>query len=148
MLLCQSGIRPILCQLMAILAKLLDIDFKYVLHSIYINFDIQTNFEVNQTQISHSIHKNTPAFLKILGSNFFGGPFNALVPKWHKVYFMSINGHFGQIVRYRLQICFARCGIYINFDIQTNFEVNQTQISHSIHKNTPAFFKDLGLKFC
>ena len=47
MFLCQSGIWPILCQLMAILAKLLDMDFKFVLPSININFDIQTNFEVN-----------------------------------------------------------------------------------------------------
>ena len=45
----QSGILPILCQLMAILAKLLDTDFKFVVPNIYINFDIQTNFEVNQT---------------------------------------------------------------------------------------------------
>ena len=59
MFLCQSGIWPILCQLMAILAKLLDRDFKFVLPRIYINFDVQTNFEVNQTQISHSIPKNT-----------------------------------------------------------------------------------------
>ena len=56
----QSGIWPIFCQLMAILAKLLDIDFKFVLPSIYNNFDIQTNFEVNQTQIIHSIPNNTP----------------------------------------------------------------------------------------
>ena len=56
----QSGIWPILCQLMAILAKLLDTDFKFVLPCIYIDFDIQTNFEVNQTQIAHSIPKNTP----------------------------------------------------------------------------------------
>ena len=55
----QSGIWLILCQLMAILAKLLDMDFKFVLPRIYINFDVQTNFEVNQTQISHSILKNT-----------------------------------------------------------------------------------------
>ena len=55
----KSGIWPILCQLMAILAKLLDMDFKFVLPSIYINFDIQTNFEVNKTQIGHSIPKNT-----------------------------------------------------------------------------------------
>ena len=60
MFLCKSGIWPILCQLMAILAKLLDMDFKFVLPRIYINFDIQTNFEVNQTQISHYIPKNTP----------------------------------------------------------------------------------------
>ena len=45
---------------MAILANLLDIDFKFVLLNIYINFDTQTNFEVNQTQSSHSIPKNTP----------------------------------------------------------------------------------------
>ena len=58
MFLCQSGIWPILCQLMAILAKLLDMDFKFVLPCIYINFDVQTNFEVSQTQISYSIPKN------------------------------------------------------------------------------------------
>ena len=40
---------------MAILAKLLDMDFKFVLPSIYSNFGLQTNFEVNQTQIIHSI---------------------------------------------------------------------------------------------
>ena len=53
---------PILCQLMAILAKLLDMDFKFVFPSNYIDFefDIQTKSEVNQTQISHSIPKNTP----------------------------------------------------------------------------------------
>ena len=45
----QNGIWPILCQFMAILAKLLDMDFQFVLPLIYINFDIQTNFEVNQT---------------------------------------------------------------------------------------------------
>ena len=32
-------------------------DFKLVLPSIYINFDIQTKFEVNQTQIGHSIQQ-------------------------------------------------------------------------------------------
>ena len=57
MLLCQSGIWPILCQFMAILANLLDIDFKFLLPRIYINFDTQTNCQVNRTQISHSIPK-------------------------------------------------------------------------------------------
>ena len=37
-----------------------DINFKFVLPNIYINFDIQTKFEVNQTQTSHSIPKKTP----------------------------------------------------------------------------------------
>ena len=41
-------------------AKLLDMDFKFVFPRIYINFDIQTKFEVNQTEIGHSIPKNTP----------------------------------------------------------------------------------------
>ena len=44
---------------MAILSKLVDMDFKFALPSIYINFNMQTNFEVNQTQIIHSILKNT-----------------------------------------------------------------------------------------
>ena len=45
MFLCQSGISPILCQFMAILANLLDMAYKFVLPNIYINFDTQTNFE-------------------------------------------------------------------------------------------------------
>ena len=60
MFLCQSGIWPILCQLMAILENLLDMNFKFVFPIIYINFDIQTKFEVNQTQIGHSILQNAP----------------------------------------------------------------------------------------
>ena len=35
-------------------------DFKLVLPSIYINLDIQTKCEVNQTKIGHSIPKKTP----------------------------------------------------------------------------------------
>ena len=35
-------------------------DFKLVLPNIYINIDIQTKFEVNQTQFGHSIPKKTP----------------------------------------------------------------------------------------
>ena len=46
---------------MVILAKLLDMDFKFVLPIIYIHFDIQTN----QTQIGHSITKNTPKITKM-----------------------------------------------------------------------------------
>ena len=60
MFLCKSGIWPILCQLMAILTNLLDMDVKFVLPRIYINFDIQTKFEVNHTKIGHSILQNTP----------------------------------------------------------------------------------------
>ena len=67
----QSGIWPILCQLMAILAKLLDMDFKFVLPIIYINFDIQTN----QTQIGHSIPKITLKVAKMAISQ------NPILPK-------------------------------------------------------------------
>ena len=31
-----------------------------------------------------------------------------LCKKWHLTYFVPIDGHFGQIVRYGLQICFAQ----------------------------------------
>ena len=60
MFMCQSDIWPILCQLMAILAKLLDMDFKFVLPYIYINFDIQTNFEVKLAILSQKKLNNTP----------------------------------------------------------------------------------------
>ena len=35
-------------------------------------------------------------------------PFNFYAPKWHLAYFVPIDGHFGQIGRYGLQICFAQ----------------------------------------
>ena len=73
----QSDIWPIFCQLMAILAKLLDMDFKFVLPSINSNFDIQTNFEVNQTQIIHSIPINTPKITKMAISQ------DPILPKCH-----------------------------------------------------------------
>ena len=38
----------------------LDMNFKFVLPIIYINFDIQTKFGINQTQIIHSNSKKTP----------------------------------------------------------------------------------------
>ena len=51
---------------------------------------------------------------------------NVLVPKWHLTYFVPIDGHFGQIVRLDMDFKFVLPGIVIDFDIQTNFEVNQT----------------------
>ena len=64
--------------LMAILAKLLDMDFKFVLPLIYINFNIQTNFEVNQTQIGNSIPKNTPIKITKMAISQ-----NYILPKCH-----------------------------------------------------------------
>ena len=40
-------------------------NFRFVLPRIYINFDIQTKFEVNQTQIGHSISKKLQKFTKV-----------------------------------------------------------------------------------
>ena len=54
-----------------------DINIKFVLPSIYINFDIQTTFEVNQTQIGHSIPKENPKLTKVAISQ------NQILPKCH-----------------------------------------------------------------
>ena len=52
-------------------------------------------------------------------------PINVQAQKWHLAYFVPIDGHFGQMF-------WDMNFIYINFNIQTKFEVNQTQIGHSI----------------
>ena len=48
-------------------------DFKIVLPSIYINFDIQTKFEVNQTQIGHSPTIYMVAMAWLLRTNLWQG---------------------------------------------------------------------------
>ena len=52
-------------------------DFKLVLPRNYINFDIQTKFEVNQTQIGHSIPKKLQKLTKVVISQ------NPILPKCH-----------------------------------------------------------------
>ena len=52
-------------------------DFKLVLPSIYINFDIHIKFEVNQTQIGHSIPKKLQKLTKVAISQ------NPILPKCH-----------------------------------------------------------------
>ena len=55
---------------------------------------------------------------------------------WHLAYFVPINGRFGQMF-WDINFKFVLPIIYINFDIiQTKFEVNQTQIGHSIPKKS------------
>ena len=56
----QSGIWPIFCQLMAILAKLLHMDFKFVLPSIYSNFGLQTNLKSIRLKLSILSPISTP----------------------------------------------------------------------------------------
>ena len=64
-----------------------NMNFKFVSPSIYINFDIQTKFEVNQTQIGHSIPKRTP---KTHQSGGGGGGANTKVPDMY-----GVGGVFG-----------------------------------------------------
>ena len=102
--LCQSGIWPILCQLTAILAKLLGMDFKFVLPNIYINYDIQTNFEVNQTQIGHSFPENTP---KITEMAIFQNP---ILPKCHSpksLLLLHFSMNLSETVRINVNMDFA-----------------------------------------
>ena len=61
---------------------------------------------------------------------------NILAQKWHLTYFVPIDGHFGQMFC-DMNFKFVLPFIYINFDIQTKFEVNQTKIGHYILQNTP-----------
>ena len=56
-------------------------------------------------------------------------PFNVLAQKWHLAYFVPIF--------WDMNFKFVSSIIYINFDIQTKFEVNQTLIGHSIPQKTP-----------
>ena len=75
-----SGIWPIFCQLMAILARFLDMDFKFVLPSIYNNFDIQTNFEVNQS-IRPTLSILSPLILQKITKMAMSQ--NPILPKCH-----------------------------------------------------------------
>ena len=73
-------------------------DFKLVLPSIYINFDVQTKFEVNQTQIGHSIQKKTP---KTHQSGHISKPHFAQVSFTKKPTpptFFNEFGHHGQLI--------------------------------------------------
>ena len=56
---------------------------------------------------------------------------------------MPIDGNFGQIV-WDMNFKFVLPIIHINFDIQTKFEVNQTQIGHSIPKKLQKITKNLS----
>ena len=52
-------------------------NFKFVLPRIHINVDIQTKFEVKQTQIGHSIPKKLQKLPKVAISQ------NSILPKCH-----------------------------------------------------------------
>ena len=64
-----------------------------------------------------------------------------LPQKWHLTYFVPIDGHFSHIF-WDMNFKFVLPYIYINFDIQTKFEVNQTQFQkthQSGHISKPHF---------
>ena len=121
MFLCQSDIWPILCQLVVILAKLLDMEFKFILPSIYINFDIQTNFEVNQTQISHSISNNTP---KTHQSGHISKPYFAQVSFTKKPTPPTFFNEFSETFRINANMDFAHTyhGRFFYLGLQIKFE--------------------------
>ena len=56
-----------------------------------------------------------------------------LAQKWNLAYFVPIDGQIFWDMNFKFVLPF----ININFDIQTKFEVNQTQIGHSILQKTP-----------
>ena len=62
--------------------------------------------------------------------------FNVLAQKWHLAYFVPIDGYFGQMFS-DLNFKFVLPIMYINFDIQTKFEVNQTQLTILSPEKTP-----------
>ena len=114
----QSGIWPILCQLMNILTKLLDMDFKFfVLPSIYINFNIQTNLKVNQTQIGHSIPKNTPK-ITISKHNFS----QCHSPKSLLLLHFSMNLSETFRINVNMDLAHTNCGLFFYSGPQKNFE--------------------------
>ena len=58
------------------------------------------------------------------------------LPKSGICLFVPIDGHFGQMF-WDMNFKFVLPFIYINFDIQTKFEVNQTQISQIATSQNP-----------
>ena len=55
-------------------------------------------------------------------------PINVLAQKWHLTYFVPIDGQMFWDMNFK----FVFPSIYIRFDIQTKFEVDQTKTGHSI----------------
>ena len=102
---------------MAILAKLLDMDFKFVLPCMYINFDTQTNFEVNQTQISHFIPKNNPKNQQC--GHYLKTPFCPSVI--HLLHFsMNLSETFR--INVNMDVAHTNHGRFFDLGLQTKFE--------------------------
>ena len=106
MFLCQSGIWPILCQLMAILAKLLDMDFKFVLLRIYINFDIHTNLILKSIRPKLAIL--SPKILQKLTKVAISQ--NPILPKCHSpksLLLLHFSTNFSETFRINVNMDFA-----------------------------------------
>ena len=100
----------------------------------------KTKFLSKEIELSFLIHSIrlvilVYSFVKIGWKMAKLWPWEARAPKWHLASFVPIDGHFGQVFEIWTSNLFCP-GIYINFDIQTKFEVNQTQIDYSIPKKS------------
>ena len=131
---------------MASLANLLDMDFKFVLPSIYINFDTETNFEVNQTQISHSISKNTP---KNHQSGHISKPHCAQVSFAKKPTSPTFFNEFVWNVQNQCKYGFCTYESWQSFDLglQNNFSQNLAKMAINWHKigQMPLWHKKIKL---
>ena len=95
---------------MAILSKLVDMDLKFVLTISYINFDMQTNFEVNQTYIGYSILKITPKITKMAISQ------NPILPKCHSpksLLLLHFSMHLSESFRINVNMDFAHTNLIV-----------------------------------
>ena len=96
-------------------------DFKLVLPRIYINFDIQTKFEVNQTQIGHSIPKKLQKLTKVVISQ------NPILPKCHSpksLLLLHLSMNLSETFRIDVNMDFAHTNHELIFDLglQKKFE--------------------------
>ena len=79
-------------------------NFKFALPRININLEIQTKFEVNQTQIGHSIPKKSPKLTKVAISQ------NSIFPKCHSpksLLILHFSMNFSETFRINVNMDFA-----------------------------------------
>ena len=76
-------------------------NFKFVLPLIYINFDIQTKFEVNQTQIGYSILEITPKITEMAISQ------NPSLPKCHSPKSLHLSMDLSGTIRINVNMDFS-----------------------------------------
>ena len=106
-----------------------DMDFKLVLPSIYINFDIQTKFEVNQTQIGYFIPKQLQKLTKVAISQ------NPILPKCHSpksLLLLHFSMNLSETFRIDVNMDFAHTnhGRFFLFRPPKKFEPSWRKVRH------------------